>query len=229
MPTRIHSLVGRALFFIAVLLCFRTFAIMQGNDYQYTTSEIEARDTHIERGTTPASPPITNASRMKYVLHSGEDVSNSKQRITSPDETVPSSALDSELPNVPLLEKQSEISRRWPTSPQPVKISIFTTAWNILVDLCLLALSLAFLAFALFVIWYNGKPTSDHPQAAERIQQASIWVRTNSVRSLCIRSLVLGPYVISFTLCLRGWESDVCSLALEARERRANWHLRHTG
>ena len=229
MPTRIHSLVGRALFCIVSLLCFRVLAIMQGNNYQYTTSEIELHFTRNERRTTPDSPPTTNASRLECVCHGGGNVLSSEDRTTSLDKTVPSIALDSEFPNAPLLEKHPEMSQGWPTSPQPVKGSFLMTIRNILVDILLLALSLAFLAFALFVVWYNDKPTSHHPQAAERIQQASIWVRKSSNRSLSTRSLVSGPYNLSFTLCLRGWESDVCGLALEARERRTNWHLRHTG
>jgi len=202
---------------------------MQGNNYQYTTSEVELHFTRNERRTTPDSSPTTNASRLEYVCHGSGNVLSSEDRMTGLDETVPSTALDSEFPNAPLLEKHPEISRGWPTSPQPVKVSFLMTIRNILVDMFLLALSLAFLAFALFVVWYNGKPTSHHPQAAERIQQASIWVRKSSDRPLSIRSLISGPYTLSFTLCLRGWESDVCGLALEARERRANWHLRHTG
>jgi hypothetical protein len=88
-------------------------------------------------------------------------------------------ASDSRLStHAPLLEKASELPQSWPTSPRSVKLSSGTAIWNILVDITLLAFSAAFLIFALFVILYDGKPTSSHPQTAERFYQASHLVST---------------------------------------------------
>jgi len=152
----------------------------QQNKYQYSTSEIELSFADSEERTRHESRISTDAPQLELLHHCELDTTNSDDRLRSSRERVPSTALNHELPNTPLLEKQSELPLGWPTSPRPVKNAFSTTAWKILIDLLLLLLSLAFLSFALFVIWYNGKPTSRHQDAAERIKQASIWVRTSS-------------------------------------------------
>ena len=152
-------------------------ATTQQNKDQYSTSDIELSFADSEERTRE-SQISTDAPQLELLHHCERDAANSDDR--SSRERVPSTALNDELPNAPLLEKQSDLSLGWPTSPRPVRNSFSTTAWKILIDLLLLLLSLAFLSFALFVIWYNGKPTSRHQDAAERIKQASIWVRTSS-------------------------------------------------
>lgn len=158
---------------------------MRQSTYPDRTSEIELRCTHSEEQVPPESQLSTNAPLLEFHQDGEGNAPNSKGRFQSPHEIISSTALDRELPNAPLLEKNSELSLDWPTSPQPVNIPLGITIWNIFTDIVLLAFSVAFLAFALFVIWYNGKPMSYHQQAAERIEQASTWVSICPVKSQC--------------------------------------------
>ncbi|KAI4653442.1 hypothetical protein J4E93_001208 [Alternaria ventricosa] len=151
-------------------------ATTQQSKYQYSTSEIELSFANSEERIRRESRISTDAPQLELLHHNERDAANSDDRLRSSRERLPSTALNHELPNAPLLEKQPDLSLGWPTSPRPVKNSLGTTAWKVLTDLLLLALSVAFLSFALFVIWYNGKPTSRHQDAAERIKQASIWI-----------------------------------------------------
>jgi hypothetical protein len=139
------------------------------------TSEIGIRSTYREERIPSESQLTTNAPLLEPLRHHERPVSDSED---GAQDTVQDLALDCKL------EKPSEIPQGWPTLPQSIKLPISTLIWNILVDVALLALSSAFLVFALFVIEYNGKPTSSHGQAAERFEQASKWVRTLAIR-LC--------------------------------------------
>jgi hypothetical protein len=147
-------------------------------------SEMEVRSTYSEERIPSESQLTTNAPLLEPLHHSERLVSHSKDGAHSAHETVQRLGLDCELPNNSVLEKPSKIPQGWPTSPQSIKLPMSTRMWNISVDVTLLLLSCAFLVFALFVLGYNGKPTSSHRQAAERFEQASNWVRTLAVR-LC--------------------------------------------
>jgi hypothetical protein len=151
--------------------------------YQYSTSEIELRSTHREERIASEPQLSTNAPLLKSITGDDPVTRNSEHRTHISDEPVCSTALDRELPDIALLEKQSELPRGWPTSPQVVKVSIRTLIWRSLVDVALFSLSVAFLVFALFVIRYNNRPTSSHRQAAQGFEQASKWVRTCTAKS----------------------------------------------
>jgi hypothetical protein len=142
------------------------------------TSEIGIRSTYREERIPSESQLTTNAPLLEPLRYNEQPVSNTADGAHSAQDTVQDLALDYEL------EKPSGKPQGWPTLPQSVKLPISTLIWNILVDVALLALSSAFLVIALFVIGYNGKPTSSHGQAAERFEQASKWVRTLAIR-LC--------------------------------------------
>jgi len=146
-------------------------------------SEIELRSTHSKEQVPPESQLSANPPLLDLLQDGERNDLNSKDRFQSLHGVISSTALDRELPNAPLLEKNSELSLDWPTSPKPVTIPLGISTWNIFTDFVLMAFSVAFLAFALFVIWYNGKPTSHHQQAAMRIEQASTWVSICPVKS----------------------------------------------
>ncbi|KAI4674781.1 uncharacterized protein J4E84_010387 [Alternaria hordeiaustralica] len=137
-------------------------AATQQNKDQFSTSDIELSFADSEERTRRESQISTDAPQLELLHHCELDAANSDDCLRSSRERVPSTALNYELPNAPLLEKQSDLPLGWPTSPRPVKISFGSATWKILVDLLLLVLSLTFLAFALFVIWYN-----DFPENAE--------------------------------------------------------------
>jgi len=92
----------------------------------------------------------------------------------------------------------------WPTSPQPVVISTHLMTWYITVDIALLAISFAFLVFAILVVSYDQKPTGSHQRAALKFEQASKWVGHNCL-DLNIDSLTgcrARQYILYFLLLL---------------------------
>ncbi|KAH6878487.1 hypothetical protein BKA58DRAFT_466160 [Alternaria rosae] len=142
-----------------------------------TSTEFE-----IELGSIRSEDQLTSESRLStdtpllQPLHRDERaVSSSEESLRIAYDTSHSASSDYELVGSSLVEKQPEAPRGWPASSQRIKISTTTTIWSILVDISLLALSTAFLAFALFVSAYDQKPTKSHQQAAERFIQASTW------------------------------------------------------
>ncbi|KAI4649980.1 uncharacterized protein J4E78_008261 [Alternaria triticimaculans] len=96
-------------------------ATTQQNKDQYSTSEIELSFANSKERIRHESRISTDAPQLELLHHNERDAANSDDR--SSRERVPSTALNDELPNAPLLEKQSDLSLGWPTSPRPVKNS----------------------------------------------------------------------------------------------------------
>lgn len=73
--------------------------------------------------------------------------------------------------------------KSWPNLPHRVKRSWFTTIWSLAVDITLLAWSVAFLALALIVNYYDEAPVAEHKTATDRLISASKYVWSASVRT----------------------------------------------
>jgi len=143
--------------------------------------EIELRPIRYEDQLTSESRLSTDTPLLQPLHRDERAVSSSEESLRRSHDAGHSVSSDYELVGSSSVDKQLEPPRGWPASPQRVKISTTTTIWNILVDLSLLILSVAFLAFALFVSFYDQKPTKSHEQAAERFIQASKWVSASVV------------------------------------------------
>jgi hypothetical protein len=80
---------------------------------------------------------------------------------------------------VPLLkvDQAAYVPRSWPTSPKPVKSSLFAIVLTATFDFALLACAVVFLSFAITVYRYDQAPIADNPIATRRLQSASTYVR----------------------------------------------------
>jgi hypothetical protein len=152
------------------------------NEHRYSTSDIE-RDSIVNQVRLSFDSQLsTNVSLLDFSYRDEPAASDSESGILSVHETYQSTIPDPVHLHAPLREKGLELPRGWPTSPQPVKMPIGSMFWYVIVDMALLAVSIAFLAFAWCVVLYDQKPTSFHRQAAERLEQASKWVSAHVVR-----------------------------------------------
>jgi len=185
LPKRAH------VYFAALFLSSHIMATREETVYRYSVSDIESSSIDGQEQLLSDSRPENNlpdtSPQSRTVLRDASPVSNCDDGTHSTHQVVRHDALYSELPSVSLLEKQLESPPGWPRLPQPVNISIPTVIWRLIVDIALLALSMAFLAFAIFVISYDQKPTASHRQAAERFEQASKWV-SKRVMIWCLES-----------------------------------------
>jgi hypothetical protein len=75
-----------------------------------------------------------------------------------------------------VLEGSVHQFRGWPTRPNPVKHSISSILTDLSVDGFLLAISVAFLGFAITVHQYDQAPVAKYPHTTEALLSASKYV-----------------------------------------------------
>lgn len=111
----------------------------------------------------------------------------------------------------------------WPTTPRRVELSWLAILSNGLLDVMLLACSMAFLAFALVVNTYDQEATGDCPKTKSMLEDATkyVSVRRTVQASGADRKLRLGTDGISHPLRIRHRASGPCHSSLAAGDRRA--------
>ena len=76
----------------------------------------------------------------------------------------------------PLPKPTNDAPRGWPMLPRRVKTSLHTRLTEFVVDMVLLACSVAFLAFAMTVIKYDQAPVHSHSTLAQTLESAAKYV-----------------------------------------------------
>ncbi|KAI1343196.1 hypothetical protein F5Y15DRAFT_427633 [Xylariaceae sp. FL0016] len=70
---------------------------------------------------------------------------------------------------------RTSVPQQWPTSPRPIAPSWKTITADLTLDIILLGLSIAFLAFGLIVRRYDQAPTAAYPKVTSALVQATIY------------------------------------------------------
>ena len=99
----------------------------------------------------------------------------------------------------PVLEQDAHLPKSWPTEPEVVKSSVISIILDILVEIILLALSLAFFAFGLTVRYYDQASIALHQGMVNKLLEATRYV-SKSLDSF--EPWYVGANTISGTKCI---------------------------
>ncbi|KAI1411309.1 hypothetical protein F5Y13DRAFT_191584 [Hypoxylon sp. FL1857] len=132
---------------------------------QYAGEEYSASSTHLELTQFAAS--IHSTEPPEYT----EEPTRYTDNAQSVEPVEP--AHYSEPYTTPLLSGAAHVPQGWPISPSPIRSSVFSIVADLIVDVILLSLSVAFFAFGLTVRSYDQTPTEANPRTTNTLLQAT--------------------------------------------------------
>lgn len=119
---------------------------------------------------------LNSSSLQLLALYEMAVSQNKSQRSSDPDINLQNFSRV-ESPARPLLDDGNQVPRGWPITPAAPKQSLISTLSDIAMDLLLIGISLAFMALALIVQYYDQAPISLHQRTFDALTQATKYVR----------------------------------------------------